>query len=57
MSRVFDPDEWEHGLRCSKCLREFTEGQPISEELDAFVDDVPLVIITCVPCAMEGVLA
>lgn len=53
-AQVFASEEWPHGLRCAACDREFVEGQPISERLDSFIDEVPLVVITCVGCALTG---
>lgn len=51
---LFEAEEWPHGLRCACCLQEFSEGQPIAERLDAFQDDIPIVIVTCVACDLAG---
>jgi len=52
--RFYTPDEWPHGLRCADCSREFVEGQPIAERLEAFQDDIPIVVIVCVECDLSG---
>lgn len=46
--------EWPHGLRCAACGGLFVEGQPISERLHAFVDELPIVVVTCVACGLAG---
>ncbi len=51
---LFASEEWPHGLRCAACSEEFMEGQPIAERLEAFQDDVPIVILTCVACDLAG---
>lgn len=43
-----------HGLRCFDCGAAFIEGQPISERLDSFMGDTPVVQLVCVGCAMGG---
>lgn len=51
-------EEWEHGLRCAACDREFVEGQPICERLDAmtyFEDEpAPIVVVVCAECDVTG---
>jgi len=44
--------DWPHGLRCADCNRKFVEGQPISERLDSFIGDTPVVVLVCVGCAI-----
>lgn len=51
---VYEAADWPHGLRCAACNQEFMEGQPIAERLDAFRDDIPIVILTCVACDLSG---
>lgn len=53
-AQVYSAEDWEHGLRCGACGEHFVEGQPISERLDSFMDDIPVVVITCVGCAVTG---
>lgn len=52
--RRYDPAEWEHGLRCADCGREFTPGQPICERLEAMTEfanePTPIVLIVCLEC-------
>lgn len=52
--RLYTEEEWPHGLRCAACDEVFVEGQPIAERLEAFQDDIPVVVITCVGCAFSG---
>ena len=51
---LYTDEDWPHGLRCAACDVLFVEGQPISQRLDSFVYDIPVVVITCVGCAMVG---
>lgn len=51
---VYHDDDFPEGLRCMDCGQLFVEGQPYSERLDCFIDDVPLVELVCVPCALPG---
>jgi hypothetical protein len=44
-------DDWPHGLRCGQCRRRIREPERYSEQLDAFVDDAPVVVIVCLGCA------
>lgn len=50
----YDGEDFPHGLRCAACGEEFSEGQPIAERLEAFIDDKPLVVLTCVACDLSG---
>lgn len=50
------PDGSCHGLSCADCGDVFVNGQPISERLDGFTDDVPVVVLTCVPCGLAVAL-
>ena len=52
--RVYESEEWPYGLRCAACNELFIEGQPISERLDSFIDDIPCVVIVCVGCNLSG---
>lgn len=54
-ARVYEAEEWPHGLRCDACGGGFLEGQPVSQKLDSFIDETPVVVIVCVGCAMTGV--
>jgi hypothetical protein len=51
---LFHSPDWPHGLRCAACGDLFTEGQPIAERLEAFQDDMPILVLTCVRCDVEG---
>lgn len=57
MTNFFDPDDWEHGLRCMDCNREFVEGQPIAERLEAMTEfeGRPAVVVEliCVECSLS----
>jgi hypothetical protein len=49
---VYHDDEWPHGLRCAECQYLFQEGERYSRHLHAFQDDVPILKIVCVGCAL-----
>ena len=55
---VYCVKDWEHGLRCAACEREFMEGQPICERLDAMTyyedEPAPIVVIVCWECDVTG---
>ena len=46
-------EDWPHGLRCGACSRLLEDGDRYSEQLTHMAEDVPVVMITCVPCAMQ----
>ena len=54
-AQVYRAAEWPHGLRCAACHELFVEDQPIAERLDAFQDDIPILVPTCVACDVAGV--
>lgn len=45
-------EEWPHGLRCFDCNTNLDDGDPYSERLYGFVDEVPAVEIVCISCAV-----
>lgn len=47
---VFHSSEWPHGLICAVCDKPFEEGQPINHQLDRLLDDVPVLLVTCMEC-------
>lgn len=49
--RVTEAD-FPHGLRCADCDRVMEVGEKYSARLESFVDDIPLTVITCVPCGL-----
>jgi len=51
-TRIYFEEEWEHGLMCAECPHVFREGEPYSERLYAFTEDVPIVQVVCLGCAL-----
>lgn len=53
---MFASSEWEYGLRCMSCNREFVEGQPIAERLEAMTEyegePAFIVELVCVECSL-----
>lgn len=55
MQRTFplvDDEGFPHGLRCAVCDRVIASGQPYDEHLNAMIGDQPVVVLTCVYCAV-----
>ena len=44
--------DWPHGLRCMDCGRRLSPGQRYSKRLTGMADEVPVVEIVCVECAL-----
>ena len=44
---------WPHGLRCAECDRLMMEGDRYSEQLISMAEEVPVVQIVCVVCALS----
>jgi hypothetical protein len=49
----YDDADWPHGLRCADCHRLMSEGDRYSEQLASMADELPLVRIVCVVCALS----
>jgi hypothetical protein len=45
--------EWPHGLRCADCHRVMAEGDRYSEQLASMADELPVVRIVCLGCALR----
>lgn len=45
-------EDWPHGLRCAECSCLIEEGDRYSQRLSSFQDDIPVVLIVCVTCAL-----
>lgn len=43
------------GLRCGECSRLLREGDQYAERLTGMIEDIPAVMIICVPCDMPEV--
>jgi hypothetical protein len=48
----YHSEDFPYGLRCAECNEEFIEDQPIAEQLDSMLDDIPMVVLVCVPCGL-----
>lgn len=44
--------EWPHGLRCADCHDLMNDGDRYSEQLVSMADELPVVRIVCVVCAL-----
>ena len=49
----YDPADWPHGLRCAKCERLIQEGDRYASELSSFVDEIPILVVVCLGCALN----
>jgi hypothetical protein len=49
---VVRAEDWPYGLRCGECHREMTDGENYSRRLSGFVEDAPVSVVVCVPCAL-----
>jgi hypothetical protein len=47
-------EEFPFGLRCADCDVLIEPGDHYSQRLEGFVDDVPLTVLTCVPCGYQS---
>lgn len=51
---TYRDEDFPMGLRCPECKRTFHDGDPISERLDGFQDDIPICVLVCVGCGLKG---
>jgi hypothetical protein len=52
---IYCDAEYPFGLMCAAkdCGHVFTDGERYSERLDGFQGELPIVVITCVPCGLS----
>lgn len=39
--QIYYEENFPHGLRCARCMREFVEGEAINSEFHSFTDAIP----------------
>ena len=50
MLLTFSVDQFPQGMLCASCEAPFADGDAISERLEAFLDDVPVIAPICPQC-------
>lgn len=51
---AYDEADWPHGLRCMDCDRELSDGDRYTSRIVAFQDDIPVMEIICLECALRA---
>lgn len=50
---IYHEDDYEHGMMCGNegCEFVFSEGDPICESFESFIEEYPVVLAICHGCA------